>query len=882
MTDNASHGRTRIEKKMARTDAMISPRLRYLLAIVTMVFIIKVDVAEMAASSSYPLPRELSTGMDMPSEQFNEWGRDPGLQGTSMGPVRVIVRLRTDRLEPIRPAAGKGKKAKKAFLIKQLRDFTQKRAAKLVQKLSRMRGKDKQLRGWKNQYYSAARSLWLANAVAMTVDANDIEELLQDPDVADVVPNMTLSIPPVLAVSASGNSADGSSQLWNHERIGLDYLHQQGLDGTGIRIGTLDTGVDHDHPELQGKISDWQEFDALGNSVTSQPHETNNVAHGTHVASILVGEQTGIAPRAELLCALVLPDGHGTTEQVISGMQWVLDPDGDPDTDDGAQIINMSWGMAGTSAVLEAAIESLVAAGVLPVAAIGNDGRDSTYSPGNLAACIGVGAVNMFDNAAAFSGGGQVCRDGFCINKPDVSAPGVNIYGAAFDGEYQYLSGTSMASPHVAGSAALLWQYDALLTLPQLTRFLTQSTVDLGFYGMDPRFGWGRLDARSAVAFLDLYAGRLGAADLVLTKVVSTSRGSFYCYYTYFNDGHSAFLIDDFDMMLSFSASENVDIEALGAGDVDGDGYADLITRVVSPLGNELFRMEYVVHPSRGAYSFAGFGNVWHTFETADPDAYKLIGISDVNGDLKDDLVLSWTASSGENQGINIFAMVSDGSGFQLSTEEVWLHIDDSNVYRYDFGTGDVDGDGRADLIVTKTYNSYKRYYNTYCYVALSDAERFKPLADWLTLRPAYPYSPIEQFFYADVNGDGATDLLFTDQVTDWQGLATRRLHTSLSNGSDGFLKSKIWAEIDGVSMPVIVDLKDVNGDGAGDAVILYSNSNSNAKSVWVWLSDWKNNRFDQCETSWFVDPAGILSSDRAKVVGVANVGLGTWGNSSW
>lgn len=115
MTDNASHGRTRIEKKIARTDAMISPRLRYLLAIVTMVFIIKVDVAEMAASSSYPLPRELSTGMDMPSEQFNEWGRDPGLQGTSMGPVRVIVRLRTDRLEPIRPAAGKGKKAKKAF-----------------------------------------------------------------------------------------------------------------------------------------------------------------------------------------------------------------------------------------------------------------------------------------------------------------------------------------------------------------------------------------------------------------------------------------------------------------------------------------------------------------------------------------------------------------------------------------------------------------------------------------------------------------------------------------------------------------------------------------------------------------------------------------------
>jgi hypothetical protein len=854
--------------------------LKYLLVLVLMVFMVTLDAERIDASSSVSLRQHSSYSKTKAlAGQFNDWSHDNEIQGALREPVRVIVRLRKGQMDVIRSTARKDSKSRKLSVYRHLKRLNQKSLSRLAEKLGRQRIKGRHLPRWQTRLRRPPKSLWLANALAMTVDSRDIETLLQDPEVAEVAPNTILSIPPISSrkTASEDYSSEGPPDMWNHDLIDLDYVHQRGYDGTGMRIGVLDTGIDADHPELNDKLVAWQEFDLAGNRVLSTPHETHTLAHGTHVASILVGEQTGIAPRAKLLCALVLPEGYGTTEQVIRGMQWVLDPDGDSETDDGAQVVNMSWGSSGTSAVLKSAIDAMAAAGVLAVAAIGNDGRDSTYSPGNVEACIGVGAVNRWDNPSSYSSGGEVCWDELCIKKPDMVAPGIDIFGAATGGRYQYLSGTSMASPHAAGSAALLWQYDPTMTLSQLTRFLTHSAADFGPYGMDTRYGWGRLNAWSPIAFRDLYEDRIGAADLILQKVKNSSKGITQYYITYFSDGQSTFLEDEFDSMQVVSSSDDIEKAVLGFGDVDGDGYADLLNRVVSPLESDLFRVEYMVYPSRGAYGFSDKRQGWHAFETDDPHADQLAGIGDFNGDGKADLAFYQTIPSGDDKGIQIFVMISEGTGFQDPAGGSWLHIDTSSKFKYELGVGDVNADGMADVIVTKNYKNYRFYHKSYAYAALSDGQKFQPLTKWLTQPPVSPYGFIEDYFYADVNGDNAADLLYMDQVIDMQEEDKRRLHVCLSNGDDKFFPSTIWAEIDGDLMPAIADLKDVNSDGAADAIILYTDSVSNSKRLCVRVSEWTNNTFGICEDSWFNDPNSIISSQSVNVVGVANVGLGTW-----
>ena len=155
-----------------------------------------------------------------------------------------------------------------------------------------------------------SRSLWLADSIAVTVTKKELEELKKNPDVEEVVENSILSISPT-TLSSGENPVEGG-YLWNHSLIGLETAEELGLDGTGIRIGQLDTGINPDLPDLAGKLVAWAEFNESGLKVNSQPHESHASGHGTHVASVMVGDTTGVAPGAELIAALVLPGGYGT------------------------------------------------------------------------------------------------------------------------------------------------------------------------------------------------------------------------------------------------------------------------------------------------------------------------------------------------------------------------------------------------------------------------------------------------------------------------------------------------------------------------------------------------------------------------------------------
>ncbi|GLY92815.1 serine protease [Actinoplanes sp. NBRC 103695] len=245
-------------------------------------------------------------------------------------------------------------------------------------------------------------------------------------------------------------------------QIGAPAAWAEGLDGTGVTVAILDTGIDATHPDFAGKIVAQENF-------TSLPTADDNVGHGTHVASIIAGsgaksggKYKGVAPGAKLAIGKVCEVEWCEESAILAGMEWGAQA---------APIVNMSLGGGDAPGIdpLEQAVEDLTAAhGSLFVIAAGNDGYfgDHTVgSPGSADSALTVGAVDREDKIADFSSRGP--RVGDDAIKPDITAPGVEIVAAqaangfigtpAADG-YVALSGTSMATPHVAGAAAIVTQ----------------------------------------------------------------------------------------------------------------------------------------------------------------------------------------------------------------------------------------------------------------------------------------------------------------------------------------------------------------------------------------------------------------------------------------
>jgi subtilisin family serine protease len=297
-------------------------------------------------------------------------------------------------------------------------------------------------------------TLWLDSSVLVRLPGKAIEVISAISSVDVIFENFTVRIPKVMAQSTSSAPA---GTPWHLDRVGAPQAWAAGFRGAGVRVGHLDTGIDASHPELAGRLEAFAEFDAKGDRVAgAQPHDTGN--HGTHTAGLIAGSRVGVAPESKLLSALVLPDGAGTFAQVIAGMQWVLDPDGNPATDDGAKVVSMSLGLPGNVTEFAEPTANLIRAGVVPVFAAGNFGPNAgtISSPGNLQEPITVGAIDSRNALAAFSSRGPVNLNGSSYTKPDVLAPGVNVTSLALGGGYISLTGTSQAAPVVAGIAALL------------------------------------------------------------------------------------------------------------------------------------------------------------------------------------------------------------------------------------------------------------------------------------------------------------------------------------------------------------------------------------------------------------------------------------------
>lgn len=233
-----------------------------------------------------------------------------------------------------------------------------------------------------------------------------------------------------------------------------------GATGAGIVVAVIDTGVDYTHPAFGGfgptaKVLGGYDF------IDEDADPMDENGHGTHVAGIIAGNDpagfTGVAPDARLLAYRVLDaGGNGPTSGVIAAIERALDPDGNPATDDAVDVMNLSLGAPGHPDDPGArAIDNATAAGVVCVVAAGNNGRSfGIDSPGAARSALTVGASDSHDQIATFSSRGPASPT--FENKPDVLAPGVDIVSALPGGQYGPLSGTSMATPYVAGTVALL------------------------------------------------------------------------------------------------------------------------------------------------------------------------------------------------------------------------------------------------------------------------------------------------------------------------------------------------------------------------------------------------------------------------------------------
>lgn len=374
---------------------------------------------------------------------------------------------------------------------------------------------------------------WINNSLVADVTPDGLKALAKAPGIERVYLNRKIDeIRPYARRPVSRGILMGiAGEQWPYslKDIGVDRLADElpQVDGSGVMIGSIDTGIDGKHPALAGKISVFYNA-ATGKHV--EPFDEDS--HGTHTVGTMVGGdrknvKIGVAPGARIIGSAAL-SGY---DAMLKAMEFMLDPDGKPETADFPRAINNSWNCNGAPDVelFYRAINAWEAAGILPVFSAGNSGpRDETITkPHEHPSVIAVAATGSDGKVTNFSSRGPARYKGQITQKPDISAPGHEIVSTMPGNRMEAMSGTSMAAPHVTGAAALLFQVNPKLTPAQAREILTKSAmfVDLSGNSIDQQvwnkaYGLGRMNVYDAVkmairtAGSSLRQGRGGLAQI--------------------------------------------------------------------------------------------------------------------------------------------------------------------------------------------------------------------------------------------------------------------------------------------------------------------------------------------------------------------------------
>ncbi len=355
---------------------------------------------------------------------------------------------------------------------------------------------------------------WIKNAVHVRATPGVLAQLARRPDLCSIHHDGRAHL---VEPRRAAPPADAGGVEWNISMVRADAAWDLGYTGEGIIIGHADTGVDPDHPALAGRhLGHWH--DAI--SGRSNPYDDHG--HGTHTLGTICGgdgrgpfsDDIGVAPGARFVTTKVLDrNGSGSFSQIMDGLQFLANLK--PSVD--LRAVSNSWAsLDQTDTFFWEIFETYNAIGILPIVANGNTGPNSgtALTPGNYSVVLGVGATNSQDRIASFSSRGPApnrhpwtdpttwYRDDWNLIKPDLSAPGEAVRSALPNGRYDAWSGTSMATPHLAGAVAILCQRNPLLTPRILYSLLLDHGVQPSHGAPFPNhdFGWGRLDVFGTLA----------------------------------------------------------------------------------------------------------------------------------------------------------------------------------------------------------------------------------------------------------------------------------------------------------------------------------------------------------------------------------------------
>lgn len=350
--------------------------------------------------------------------------------------------------------------------------------------------------------------LWAINGLSFQASSAVIRTLARQHGIATITLDATLDAPGL-------SFEEASPSAWHLDAIRAPELWALGLRGQGVVVASLDSGVDALHPDLgprwRGGANSW--FDPHGEHLIP----FDGLGHGTQTMGLMVGGDAGgtaigVAPEAQWIAAKIFDDeGSATLSDIHRAFQWVLDPDGDPATDDAPDVVNCSWNLAGTTNLcvpeFTPDIEVLKAAGVAVTFSASNYGPApfSSVSPANGSG-FAIGAVDQSLAVAEFSSRGpSACGGGLY---PQLVAPGVQVrttdltFGGQVPDSYVSVAGTSFAAPQTAGTMALLREAYPDATVADLEAALAGSALDLGLGGPDDTFGYGLVDVMEAYRWL--------------------------------------------------------------------------------------------------------------------------------------------------------------------------------------------------------------------------------------------------------------------------------------------------------------------------------------------------------------------------------------------
>lgn len=461
------------------------------------------------------------------------------LAGFAQEPVEVIVLMKDqyNRTELCRKAEFiPTRTARRDYVVKELKAFTDASQYDLMLTLNELE---------QQGLVTKVHSLWSANALYFTASEKVIQTLAERPDIENISPVKQYQwIPeegPAIVTDALREVTPNITQ------VNADQVWAQGNTGQGVVIAVVDSGVNYNHLDLADHLWDGGEaFPYHGYDIVNDDDDPmDDKGHGTHCAGTVCGDGTagsltGIAPDATLMCIKsIREDGFGGAVNIAGGMEWAVEH--------GCDAISMSLGMVNAEVpdkeLLRRSCEALLDAGVLALVCAGNEGHIQFYSPipnnvrvpascpppyldpdqlanpGGLSCVMAIGAVDDNDEAANFTSQGPVTWQdtefgdylydpNIGLIRPDVCAPGVNIKSLDYNNinGYTELSGTSQATPCVAGIVSLMLSKNPELTPAQICQILEETSVKLTPTKSNIT-GVGRVDALAAVNAVPEWAG---------------------------------------------------------------------------------------------------------------------------------------------------------------------------------------------------------------------------------------------------------------------------------------------------------------------------------------------------------------------------------------